>query len=231
MNESEKGSISKRTPRLQMTEMEQVQILTNLSQQMMTQYHERRNLEWRIHVLLWTLLVAGAYFIVTVGINVKSWVWVVLLLLVFVVHIIWTLKMQLGEIRDQDQSVRYRKAAEALVVSGQAILPSEHESGNEQSALPQWLQKRLQGYWLWNVVIFGTTAVMEIAIAAVAITGSSGEPASLTKRLVDIEHKMEILQQDRRVTALELKHVRDDIDVLRQKSSGSFKAQASRQQR
>ena len=42
-----------------MKENERVEGLTALSRQMMTQYHERRNLEWRIHVLLWTLLVAA----------------------------------------------------------------------------------------------------------------------------------------------------------------------------
>lgn len=221
MNNTQGSRDHEETPGHAMTEMQRVEALTKLSHQMMTQYHERRNLEWRIHVLLWTLLVAGAYFIVTVGINVQSWIWVVLLVLVFGVHVIWTLKMQLGEIRDQDQSVRYRKAAEAVIIAGQSNLPSLEEPGEEQSPMPGWLRKRLHGYWLWNFVTFGTTAVMGIAIGAVVVAGRSGAPAAMIQRLQDTELQVQGLQQDRRVTALELKQMRADLEVFRQKSSVS----------
>lgn len=228
MNDTEKSPDSEETSGPKTAAMQRADGLLKLSHQMMTQYHERRNLEWRIHVLLWTLLVAGAYFIVKVGINVQPWKWAVLLVFVLLVHIIWTLKMQLGEIRDQDLSVQYRKAAQAVIVGEQSV-PSIVEPDEERSPMPLWLRKLLHGYWLWNIVVLGTTAVMGIAIAFVVYSGASGGTRTMPPRLPDLALQMQNLQQDQRVTALELKQIRAELEALQQASVASPGPQPSSQ--
>ena len=207
-----------------MNENERVAGLMTLSRQMMTQYHERRNLEWRIHVLLWTLLVAGAYFVGTVAINVTplwlgAWSAVVL-----VFHVVWTLKMQLGQVQDQEMSAKYRKAAQTMLVDSrpelEAIIKPDHEH-SPQHTMPPWLRNNLRSYWLWNVVILGTTAAMAIGLVVMAF----GERAPEKQQLQDLEHQLQDLQRDERMMALELKLVRSDVEALRKISSVQPSAQ------
>lgn len=207
-----------------MKESERVAGLTALSHQMMPQYHERRNLEWRTHVLLWTLLVAGAYFVGTVAINVaplRLWIW---LSVVLICYIVWTLKMQLGQVQDQEMSALYRKAAEIILVNSQPKLKEIIRPGHKhppRHTMSQWLRNKIRAYWLWNVVVFGTTAAMAIGLAVMTL----GYRAPEKQTLQYLQHQLEELQRDERMVALKLELLISDMEALRKSASVQPSAQ------
>ena len=132
--------------------------------------------------------------------------------------------MQLGQVQDQEMSALYRKAAETILVDSRPKLEDIIRPGHEHSpqhTMPPWLRNKLRSYWLWNVVILGTTAAMAIGLAVMAL----GDRAPEKKKLQDLEHQLEDLQRDERMMALELKFVRSDMETLRKSSSVQPSAQ------
>jgi len=49
----------------EMTDKDRIEAYSKLSEQMYKQYNDRRELEWRIQVAIWTFLVAIGYLVVT----------------------------------------------------------------------------------------------------------------------------------------------------------------------
>src|SRR5262252_8515939 len=49
----------------EMTDKDRIEAYSKLSEQMYKQYNDRRELEWWIHVAIWTFLVAIGYLVVT----------------------------------------------------------------------------------------------------------------------------------------------------------------------
>ena len=204
--------------------MKRVEAFLKMSHQMMTQYHERRNLEWRVHILLWTLLVVGAYFIIKTGMNVHLGIFVFILVIIFIIHIIWTLKMQLGEIRDQNLSIQYRELAENEMMIN---IPQQDVT---KATMPSWLRNMLRSYWFWNAIVFVTTALMCIGFGVLTYSVSTQKTDKITSqtRMQCLELQLEKLQkiqhQDHQSLDSKLNVLQNEFEALRQKSSAFQKS-------
>lgn len=187
--------------------------LMKLSHQMMTQYHERRSLEWRMHALLWTLLVVGAYFVGTATVHVpplRLWAWV---MVVFVCHVVWTLKMQMNQVQDQEMSRNYREAAESILLESQPSLASivrSSERTETRYALPPWMTDILTRYWVWNVVIAGTTGALAIGLVVVALAPRD----TRAQTIVDLQRQVNELTREQNTTVSELRSIRAEVSAV-----------------
>lgn len=140
------------------TDSQRLEALTKLSLQMMTQYHERRNLEWKIHVLIWTLISVFTYFSVTSNVKMNICVFAFFIGLLVIIHFFWTFMMQVSQAIDKDQSLIYRLAADALL-SNQPMPTITNPNINNSS----WAKWRKYKQYKWALVIIGTTATMGLA--------------------------------------------------------------------
>jgi len=161
----------------EMTDKDRVEAYSKLSEQLYKQYHDRRELEWKIHVAIWTFLAAIGYLVVRQHLHPKYSVFG--LLLIIPLHAIWCIKIHIGEFRDLHHSIEYRQAAERLIVRREIT-----ETANEKTLIEgetpvlqpsQEVRHRFECYWWWVIVEAGTTALITIAIIVLAWQPGTGE--------------------------------------------------------
>ena len=153
-----------------MNDLEKMKAYLGLSQQLYTQHHNRRSLEWQIHLAVWTLLVAAGYAVIS---HDRHWgAFSLMLFLVVPFHTIWCVKIHRGLIREQDLSIKYRNRVENILENQElsafsspalAINPEE-----ERSAMPVWLQQTFESYWWWLGAEFGTTCLIACVVVRLA---------------------------------------------------------------
>jgi hypothetical protein len=134
------------------TDNEQFQAYRTLSEQMHNQYNQRRELEWKNHVAIWTLLSAVGYLFVSQKIHVGGWSYA--LFAMVPLHALWCVKIHIGEFRDQHLSICYRQAAERIL-SEQPKGEGQQENGlidkaeNQAEHPPKWVRRVFEGYGWW----------------------------------------------------------------------------------
>jgi len=139
-----------------------------LSEQLYNQYNDRRKLEWRINVALWTLLAAVTYLCVSENKHLECFTY--WSLLIIPIHFIWIVKIVSGEIREQNLSRSYRKKAERILnyspdkpsQTDPDQFPQEKisEMPEEESKMPKWLEDAFLSYWWWPIVQLSTTTLL-----------------------------------------------------------------------
>jgi len=155
-----------------MTDKEQFQAYSTLSEQLYTQFHHRRELEWRIHVAIWTLLAAAGYLLVSQKIclgHLRPVPLFALFVMVPILHFLWCVKIQIPEFRSRHLSREYRLAAERILTDQQrgegrqlnTLIDSEE---NRQDDPHPWIQKRFESNWWWLMVEVGTTLLLTTAV-------------------------------------------------------------------
>jgi hypothetical protein len=154
-----------------MTDNDQFQAYRSLSEQMHTQYTQRRELEWKNHVAIWTLLAAVGYLLVVQKIHLGCHLFA--LLVMVPLHALWCVKIHTGEFRDQSLSVCYRRAAERILVEqskvGDQQLNTLVDDGeNRAPQPPPWLRDLFEGYAWWFLAEVGTTALIAVAVIYIA---------------------------------------------------------------
>ena len=127
-----------------MTDSDQVQAYSELSEQLYTQYHHRRELEWKIHVATWTLLSAVGYLLVSGGIHPGRRL--LTLFAMVPLHALWCIKIQIPEFRARHLSVCYRRAAERILIEqekGEGWRPNLLIDDDKNLPLepPRWIQE------------------------------------------------------------------------------------------
>ena len=149
-----------------MTHEERVKAYCHFSEQLYKQYRDRRHLEWKIHVALWTALAATGYAFMKEDKHLHySSLW---LILAVVLHLIWCVKIHIGEFRDRDFSIRYRQAAERLL--GPAPVPTEGEGLIDAAEPtftnrpPKWVEQRFEPYLWWLGAELGTTLLIAYVV-------------------------------------------------------------------
>lgn len=147
----------KTIPASTMTDPERAQLYVTLSEMLYRQHHDRRALEWKIHLALWTLLVVAGWAIVS---NDKELGAMSLIFFVaFPIHLVWCLKIHRGIVREQNLSIRYRKAADFIVSGGTAI-----DDLDEPSTFPTWIERRFKHYLWWLGTLLATTGLLIIIV-------------------------------------------------------------------
>jgi hypothetical protein len=151
-----------------MSDKERVEAYLTLSAQLYKQHDDRRSLEWKIHLALWTLLVAAGYAMIAQQgkhLGVKS----LILLFTIPIHFVWCIKMHRGLLRELRQIRSYRKAVESILAKagtepfagGNNLI----DDGEIHSVMPEWLYRKFASYWWW----LGVEVVTTLLVAAVVI--------------------------------------------------------------
>jgi hypothetical protein len=145
-----------------MTNNEQFQAWHDLSEHSYKEYNDRRELEWKINVAVWTLLSAVGYLLVSQKIHLGCRL--VPLFAMVPLHALWCIKIQRGEYREQQRADRYRIAAERIL-AGQGGAPGEEEP----KPLPQQrFFDRFKSYWWWLFITVGMTSFVAAAVVTIA---------------------------------------------------------------
>ncbi len=132
-----------------------------LSQQLYKQYLDRRDLEWRIHLTLWTFLSLIAYLFVTNDLHLGNTAYGVFLTVPL--HFVWMIKIHKGQKLELNLSIRYRNEAEKILKSTR--LSQSLDSGNlyqdeERSKIPGWIEKGFESYYWWlGAELFATILI------------------------------------------------------------------------
>lgn len=137
-----------------------------LSQLAYKQYHDRRELEWRIHIEIWTFLALIAYFCVSNEIknigNLAFGVFIFLLL-----HFFWIIKIWRGEILEQHLSICFRLKAEEILIQSRdsisATLPVNC-TDYAKSKIPCWIEKIFKYRCWWLILELIPTIIICIGI-------------------------------------------------------------------
>lgn len=141
-----------------MTDDQIVTAYIALSQQLYNQYHDRRGLEWRIHLALWTFLALIAYLCVTENKHLGNVAYGIFLAIP--IHIVWIIKIVRGETLEQNLSIQYRSEIERILRFRELSKTqnySEIFKDEEQSQMPKWME-RFKSYYWWFGVQVATTA-------------------------------------------------------------------------
>ncbi len=146
----------------EMTDSDRTQAYSQLSDQLYKRYNDRRDLEWRIHVAIWTFLAAIGYLLVTQHIHPGKML--LLVLLIIPIHAVWCMKIHIGEFRDGHRSEGYLRAAERILAGNPERLICDEPA----PIPPPRIRKVLESWWWWIVVEAGTTALITIAVILLA---------------------------------------------------------------
>jgi len=141
-----------------------VQVYCTLADQLDNQYHQRRELEWRIHISVWTLIAAVSYLLITQKVQLGRELF--LLFLIVPLHFIWCVKIHTGGFRAQHLSRQYRRAAERLLNPSGPLIDDKGTARNPDRELlpPRWLRMSFEWYWWWMIAEVGTTILLTTGI-------------------------------------------------------------------
>ena len=181
----------------------------SLSKQLHQQYHQRRSLEWQMHLALWTLLAAAAYAFATQALSIHRGLLIGALGIAAVAHFVFAVKIHIGQIKEQDLSILYRTRAESFLDNPQAApsalgkdasidtLPMLRE---ERSAMPERFKGFFKNYWWWLGAEMTVTLLISAAVYGVAV---SAVPRPTPEALLAFEH--------------EVSHMRTELVQLRER--------------
>ena len=147
-----------------MEDKDRAELYRALSEQMHTQYDQRRDLEWKIHVSIWTLISAIGAMFVTQKIYLGPIVWS--LIVIVPIHLVWCVKIHIGGFRDRHLSEVYRSAAVGLIKKNATETVDDRE---ERTKLPPlWIRKTFGpydgGYLWWLGAEVGTTLLLTLGV-------------------------------------------------------------------
>jgi hypothetical protein len=155
-----------------MTDNEQFEAYRGLSEQLHTQYNQRRDLEWKIHVAIWTLLSAVGYLLISEKLHLGCSL-IFYLFPIIPLHAVWCVKIHTREFLDRDLSIRYRQAAERILTEQpkgeyQQLNRLIDDGVNRALQPPRWLRNGFESYVWWLVAEVGTTVLLAGAIVWIA---------------------------------------------------------------
>jgi len=136
-----------------------------LSQLAYKQYHDRRELEWRIHITIWTFLALIANFFISNNIHLENYAYGIIVF--FLLHFIWIIKIWKGEILEQHLSICYRDKAEELLIQSRKSLSTALPlkcKDYAQSKIPCWIDKCFNSRDWWLVIELVTTLILCIGV-------------------------------------------------------------------
>ncbi len=144
------------------TEEQRLRAYIDLMQQLYRQYHDRRDLEWRVHILIWTLLVLIAYASISTEFQLGCIAGIIFLFLPL--HLFWLAKIVRGEVSDYHRSMIYRDRAEKII---EFEMPSDEDlkkylEKEGRSQLPNWIAKNFESYYWWLAVVMSTTFILTL---------------------------------------------------------------------
>ena len=151
-----------------------VETLLKLADQSYADYRDRCALEWRVHLSLWSLLVA--FGVAALG-HPKAFGGAALIILAAIpLHIVWEMKMLTSHFRRQTQAREYQIAAAHLIglnALREHIAP-ELEAATELQRwkFPEAVEARFKSPWLWMLVIIGTTILIVTTDLIIVVMGS-----------------------------------------------------------
>ena len=148
-----------------MTPQERANAYLALAAQLSGEYHDARALEWKIHLSVWTLLAGGGYVLLNAKPAISGVALVVILLLIVIVHAVWSIKMHVGERLQHKLSIQYRNIAEDLVRENAPRIGPDYPSKAET---PQQLSEWFSSYWPWLVAELGTTVTIAVIVLVLA---------------------------------------------------------------
>ena len=99
---------------IELTDEQIVKGYIDLSKQLYKQFQDHRDLQWRVHITLWTFLAFIAYLSASTG-KLHLGNFAAIILLTIPIHFIWLLKAHRGEVLDLNLSGRYRTVAEMIL--------------------------------------------------------------------------------------------------------------------
>jgi hypothetical protein len=150
-----------------LSNLEKARAYLDLSQNMYTQYHQRRALEWKMNITLWTLLVLYGAFCKEKNIHLEE-----LGLLIFLtipIHFIWIISMLRGVIQEQNLSINYRTRAVKILEEFNfqkdnkeaefVLLPFEKK---EWAIYPTWAKQIFKGFSGWLFLELGITILLSL---------------------------------------------------------------------
>jgi hypothetical protein len=139
-----------------MTSEQVARAYIELSRQLYAQHRDRRDLEWRVHLPLWTLLALTAYLAVTNNRHLGTTA--LLIFLIIPIHFIWIMKIHRGELRDITLSIRYRDTALRILGAFEPLVPPF-----ESKALLR-IDRVFHSYGWWLVADFGPTILISVVV-------------------------------------------------------------------
>jgi|ERR1700674_1222560 len=151
--------LDERTPDVKLSDADIIAAYCALSKQASEEYRDRRSLEWKMHLSLWTILSAIIYVCITHNKHL-GW-WATAMLAAIPIHLIWIIKIHRGQIAEDDLSKIYRYRAERLLPK-----PDHLEKGRlaskprGESIMPPSWESRFKSYLWWVFIELGTTIII-----------------------------------------------------------------------
>jgi len=151
----------------EISNLEKARAYMDLSQNMYTQYHQRRSLEWRMHITLWTLLVLFGAFCTEKNIHLEQLAFLIFLIIPF--HFIWIIRMLGGVIQEQNLSINYR--THAVKILEEFKVPADNKEAEfmllpfekkEWAIYPKWAKKLFKGFSGWLSLELGITILLSL---------------------------------------------------------------------
>jgi hypothetical protein len=147
-----------------LTDKDRAELYRALSEQMHTQYDQRRELEWKIHVSIWTLISAIGTMLITQKIYLGPIVWC--LFAIVPLHLIWCVKIHIGGFRDRHFSDAYREAAVRVIEKD--VTEKADDSEESVKLPPPWIRTIFRrydkGYLWWLGAEVGTTLLLTLGV-------------------------------------------------------------------
>lgn len=130
-----------------------------LSKQASEEYRARRDLEWKMHLSLWTILSAIIYVCTTHDLHLG--LWMIPMFLAVPMHLIWIIKIHRGQIHEDDLSKVYRWHAEQLLPKLVRVKDDELASTRKgESVMPRSWEQSFRSYLWWVFIELGTTILI-----------------------------------------------------------------------
>jgi hypothetical protein len=150
----------------ELTDEQIVKGYIDLSQQVYKQFQNHRDLQWRVHVTLWTFLAFIAYLSASTG-KLHLGYFAAIIFLTIPIHIIWLLKTHRGEVLDLKLSRRYRNEAEMILRSSKStdnLSSNKYKSFEEEerSEMIPWIERVFKHYIWWIIVDVGMTVLLSM---------------------------------------------------------------------
>jgi len=171
--------------------VERAKVYVSLVKQMHTQYDNRRSLEWKTHLAVWSLLAASTYGAATLHLSTHTLPWYCSLLLglalffIVVLHLLWTIKIHAGQKKDLNLKQHYREMADNALDPSAPDLNTEAEGVQN---MPEPLREKTEKYWLWLMADIGTTACLTLIVFVVAVKPVDPKPEADPVALVTADN-------------------------------------------
>jgi len=154
-----------------MTEKEKADCLIELHKSQLDHFMQTREIELKVNLSLWTLIVLSGYFLydkVHLNSLLSFLVYLVIALSLYFVHVfMWMMPIQLSEDTDDHFINQYRRKVEELTgVSIEAAKPKKH-----LPFLWKWLSKFRTDGWSWIIAETGITLFLLVVLGITLYIG------------------------------------------------------------